>query len=38
MENLRHKKYTCEEQNIFPPKIASENPFKNVGFTYKVKF
>ena len=28
MENLRHKKYTCEEKNIFPPKMALENAFK----------
>ena len=37
MVNLRHKKNTCEERNIFPPKMASENAFKNMGLT-KVKF
>ena len=31
MENLRHKKNTCEEKNIFPPKMASENSFKKCG-------
>ena len=35
MENLGHKKNTCEEKNISPPKMASEDVFKNVGFTYK---
>ena len=35
MENLGHKKNTCEEKNIFPPKMALENALKNVGFTYK---
>ena len=28
MENLGHKKNTCKEKNIFPPKMASENGFK----------
>ena len=36
MESLRHKKNTCEEKNIFPLKMASENIFKNVGFTYEI--
>ena len=31
MENLGHKKNTFEEKNIFPPKMASENAFKNCG-------
>ena len=36
MENIGHKKNTCEEKNIFPPKMASENAFeKNVVITYK---
>jgi hypothetical protein len=35
MENLRHKKNTCEEKNSFPSKIASEKVFKNMGFTSK---
>ena len=37
MENLRHKKNTCEEKNIFSQKMASKNAFKNVEFTYKSK-
>ena len=28
MENVRHKKNTCEEKKIFAPKMASENAFK----------
>jgi len=28
MENLGHKKNTCEEKNTFPPKMASENASK----------
>jgi hypothetical protein len=28
MENLGQKKNTFEEQNIFPPKMTSENAFK----------
>ena len=28
MKNLRNKKNTCEEKNIFPLKIALENAFK----------
>ena len=28
MENIGHKKNTCEEKNIFAPKMASENAFK----------
>ena len=35
MENLRHKKKTCKEINIFPPKMASENAIKKCWFTYK---
>ena len=35
MENLGHKKNTCEEKNIFPPKMALEKHLKNVGFSYK---
>jgi hypothetical protein len=35
MENLGHKKNTCEEKNIFLPKMTSENAFKKCGFTYK---
>ena len=31
MENLGHKKNTCEEKNIFPPKMALENAFKKCG-------
>jgi len=31
MENLRHKKNTCEEKNISPPKMALENAFKKFG-------
>ena len=31
MENLGHKKNICEEKNIFPPKMASENAFKKCG-------
>ena len=27
---------TCEEKNIFPPKMSSEN-VENMGFTYKSK-
>ena len=40
MENLRHKKNTCEEKNIFPLKMASENAFKKCGVhsLIKVKF
>ena len=32
MENIRHKKYTFEEKNIIPLKMASENTFKKCGF------
>ena len=32
MENKGHKENTCEEKNIFPPKMASENAFKKCGF------
>ena len=32
MENLRQKKNNCEEKNIFPPKMASENAFKKRGY------
>ena len=35
MENLRHKKNTCEEKNIFPPKWLRKMHLKNVRFTYK---
>ena len=35
MENLWNKKNTCEEKKIFAPKMASENAFKKMGFTYK---
>ena len=28
MENFGHKKNTCEEKNIFPPKMALENAKK----------
>ena len=31
MENIGHKKNTCEEKNIFALKMASENAFKNCG-------
>ena len=31
MENLGHKKNTCEEKNIFPPKMSSEKAFKKCG-------
>ena len=31
MENLGHKKNTCEEKNILPPKMASEKAFKKLG-------
>ena len=31
MENLRHKKNTFEEKNIFSSKMASENKFKKCG-------
>ena len=31
MENIGHKKNTCEENNIFAPKMASENAFKKRG-------
>jgi len=31
MENLGHKKNTCEEKNIFPPKMASEKASKKCG-------
>ena len=37
MEYLRHKKNTSEGKKYFPAKIASENSFKNVDFTYKSK-
>ena len=30
MENKGHKKNTCEEKKISPPKIASENAFKKL--------
>ena len=32
MENKGHKENTCEEKNIFPPKMASENAYKKCGF------
>ena len=35
MENLRHKKNTCEEKKYFPAKTAPAMHLKNVGFTYK---
>ena len=35
MENLRHKKNTCEEKNIFRQKWLRKMHLKNVGFTYK---
>ena len=28
MKNLGHKKNTCEEKNILPPNMASENAFE----------
>ena len=31
MENLGHKNNTCEEKNVFLPKMASENTFKKCG-------
>ena len=37
MENLGHKKNTCEEKNIFPPKWLRKMHLKNVGFTYNIK-
>ena len=27
MENLGHKKNTCEDKNIFPPKMSLEKVF-----------
>ena len=39
MENRRHKKNTCEEKNIFTPKITATNAFKICGFhLYKSNF
>ena len=39
MENRRHKKNTCEEKNIFTPKITAANAFKICGFhLYKSSF
>ena len=32
MENIGQKKKLCEEKNIFPPKMASENAFKKRGY------
>ena len=32
MENIGHKKNTCEEKKIFAPKIISENAFKKCGY------
>ena len=34
MENIGHKKDTCEEKKIFPPKMASENAFKKRGYHF----
>ena len=31
MENIGHKKNTCEEKKIFVPKMASEKAFKKCG-------
>ena len=34
MENIGEKKEPCEEKNMFVPKMALENGFKNVEVTY----
>ena len=39
MENIGQKKKLCEESNIFPPKMTSENAFKKRGYhLYKSNF
>ena len=37
MENLGHKKNTCEEKNIFRQKWLRKMHLKKVEFTYKSK-
>ena len=32
MENIGHKKNTCEQKKIFGPKMALENAFKKRGY------
>ena len=38
MKNIGHKKNTCEEKNIFPPKWLRKKHLKMWGSLIKVKF